>query len=95
MSNASPESIDITGPEVRLRWKDAGASLPAPLLRVNCHCTECRQVAAKGGTVTAATGLQVTGASPVGGYGVQLRFSDGHDRGIFPWSQLRELADRP
>ena len=29
---------------------------------------------------------------PVGSYGVQIVFSDGHDRGVFPWSYLQELA---
>ncbi|MDA3875695.1 MAG: gamma-butyrobetaine hydroxylase-like domain-containing protein [Halothiobacillus sp.] len=28
----------------------------------------------------------------VGGYGVQIIFQDGHDRGIYPWAYLRELA---
>ncbi|HYQ49053.1 MAG TPA: DUF971 domain-containing protein, partial [Pseudomonas sp.] len=26
------------------------------------------------------------------GYGVQLVFSDGHERGIYPWPYLRELG---
>jgi DUF971 family protein len=26
------------------------------------------------------------------GYGLQLIFSDGHDRGIFPWPYLAQLA---
>ncbi|MNN61889.1 hypothetical protein D3C81_1771500 [compost metagenome] len=26
------------------------------------------------------------------GYGVQLVFSDGHERGIYPWAYLRELG---
>ncbi|WP_413247280.1 gamma-butyrobetaine hydroxylase-like domain-containing protein [Pseudomonas sp. Marseille-P8916] len=26
------------------------------------------------------------------GYGVQLVFSDGHDKGIYPWAYLRELG---
>jgi DUF971 family protein len=29
---------------------------------------------------------------PVGSYAVQLVFSDGHERGIFPWVYLRELG---
>jgi DUF971 family protein len=29
------------------------------------------------------------------GYGVQLVFDDGHERGIYPWSYLRELAWPP
>ena len=28
----------------------------------------------------------------VGNYALQLVFSDGHERGIFPWGYLRELG---
>jgi DUF971 family protein len=37
-------------------------------------------------------GLRITEIHPVGAYGVQLVFSDGHDRGIYPWTYLRELT---
>ncbi len=40
------------------------------------------------------TGLCVTDILPVGAYGVQFVFNDGHDRGIFPWVFLRELLER-
>jgi DUF971 family protein len=29
----------------------------------------------------------------VGNYAVNLAFSDGHDRGIYPWRLLRELGE--
>jgi hypothetical protein len=29
------------------------------------------------------------------GYGLQLIFSDGHDRGIYPWPYLAQLAPEP
>lgn len=38
-------------------------------------------------------GLCVTGIEPIGGYAVRLHFSDGHDRGIYPWAHLRDIAD--
>lgn len=38
-------------------------------------------------------GLSVTGIEPIGGYAVRLHFSDGHDRGIYPWAHLRAIAD--
>lgn len=37
--------------------------------------------------------LHLTGLQPIGNYAVRLFFSDGHDRGIYPWPYLRELAD--
>lgn len=37
--------------------------------------------------------VTLTGAEAIGSYAVRLVFSDGHDRGIYPWSYLREIAD--
>jgi prepilin-type processing-associated H-X9-DG protein len=31
----------------------------------------------------------------VGSYGVNIAFSDGHDRGIYPWSYLAQLSEKP
>lgn len=39
-----------------------------------------------------ALDVEVADIRLVGTYAVQLVFSDGHDRGIYPWSYLRELA---
>ena len=39
-----------------------------------------------------APGLHVSAVEPIGNYALRLSFSDGHDRGIYPWSYLRELA---
>lgn len=35
--------------------------------------------------------LTAEGAELVGNYAVRIRFSDGHDTGIFSWSYLREI----
>lgn len=40
---------------------------------------------------TAHDDLTLTGIVPMG-YGVQLIFSDGHERGIFPWTWLERFA---
>ncbi|MBR2692033.1 MAG: DUF971 domain-containing protein [Aquamicrobium sp.] len=37
-------------------------------------------------------GVVITGAEAVGTYAIRLAFSDGHDRGIYPWDYLRDLA---
>jgi DUF971 family protein len=36
--------------------------------------------------------VTITGIQPVGHYGVQPRFSDGHESGIFTWSYLYRLG---
>jgi len=46
------------------------------------------------GEVKIALGLKITGLSQVGAQGVNVHFSDGHDRAIYPFSYLRELSDR-
>jgi len=40
-------------------------------------------------------GVRLVGVSAIGRYGVNLAFSDGHDRGIYPWFLLAALASRP
>ncbi len=35
--------------------------------------------------------LTATGAEMVGNYAIRIRFSDGHDTGIFSWEYLREI----
>ena len=39
-------------------------------------------------------GVTLTALEPVGNYGVQPRFSDGHDSGIFSWDHLYHLGSR-
>lgn len=39
--------------------------------------------------------LSIVAAQQIGTYGVNIAFSDGHDRGIYPWSYLATLAARP
>ncbi len=39
--------------------------------------------------------LRLTSMNLIGRYAVNLGFSDGHDRGVYPWSLLAQLAARP
>ena len=41
---------------------------------------------------TGKRGVGITDIQPVGHYGVQPRFSDGHDTGIFSWAYLYRLG---
>jgi len=89
----TPLSLQLDGSQLRVEWPDGTLSLAASHLRRHCRCAECRRIARLDGEPGIAAGLQLEQASPVGSYGVQLQFSDGHDRGIYPWSYLRELAE--
>jgi len=39
--------------------------------------------------------LVATGAELVGNYAIRIRFSDGHDTGIYSWKYLREIDQQP
>jgi len=45
------------------------------------------------GEVSVLPGLRITGLSQIGN-GVNIHFSDGHDKAIYPFPYLRELSDR-
>ncbi len=45
------------------------------------------------GAVSVPSGLRVTGLSQIGN-GVNVHFSDGHDKAIYPFPYLRELSER-
>ena len=62
-------------------------------LRRACPCAGCRRARlaeAPSATVT-PDGLALTAIAPMG-YGVQLVFSDGHDRGVYPWTWFERFA---
>lgn len=44
------------------------------------------------GEVSVLPGLRITGLFQVGREGVNIHFSDGHDKAIFPFVYLRELC---
>lgn len=89
MSEAAPVSVELSPRTLRLQWRDKATELDAAKLRSVCRCGGCRS---RPGLADPA--LRLIDAAPVGHYALNLIFSDGHDRGIYPWSWLRELAER-
>ena len=59
-------------------------------LRGACPCSQCRAAKLRGGIAVVREDVRVERIE-VQGYGVQLVFSDGHERGIYPWAYLRDL----
>lgn len=62
-------------------------------LRAGCRCSGCTAARRAGDPIVPADGVALAQITPVGVYGVQLTFSDGHDRGIYPWQLLLELME--
>jgi DUF971 family protein len=59
--------------------------------RAACPCSECRARRRAGQAVEAAPGVVLDKLEPVGLYALNLTFSDGHKRGIYPFAYLAEL----
>lgn len=79
--------------QLRLEWAGAGQQLlDHAVLRRHCPCSQCRAFRLRGLQPLVASEIRVLQVNPQG-YGVQLVFSDGHERGIYPWEYLRSLDD--
>lgn len=77
--------------ELVLQWGDTRQTLAHARLRGACPCSQCRAARLRGAISLVAEDVRVVRIEPQG-YGLQLVFSDGHDRGIYPWDYLRALG---
>jgi DUF971 family protein len=76
---------------LRLSWPDGREQqLEHAELRRQCPCSRCRAFRLQGMAVQVDSRVRVIEVTSQG-YGVQLVFSDGHERGIFPWAYLAGL----
>ena len=93
-----PEEIRLSKSKDRLFVKfDNGyeTTLPAELLRVESPSAEV-QGHGIGQKTTPAGKAKVTisALEPVGNYAIRIRFSDGHDTGLFSWEILYDYGQR-
>ncbi|WP_322069785.1 DUF971 domain-containing protein [Paraburkholderia bannensis] len=92
-----PVELRAEGATLLLVWPDgARQRLTVAALRAACLCGPCRAARLRGKDPTQSipADLALTGIAPMG-YGVQLVFSDGHDRGIYPWNWLENFPSTP
>lgn len=76
-----------------LRWSDSSEDrIPAPRLRAAARDAASVRRRIEQGALTVAPDLTIDWADPMGAMGLNIRFSDGHDRAIYPWDYLREIA---
>lgn len=92
--SAVPEELRLCAQGKTLRMRLAGAEyvLPAEYLRV---CSPSAEVRGHGGEwhiIGGKKDVVIHDIMPVGQYAVRLRFSDGHDSGIYTWAVLADLA---
>ena len=77
--------------QLQVQWLEGPQVLDHVRLRGACPCSRCRAARLQGVIALVAQDVRVVRVVHQG-YGLQLVFSDGHDRGIFPWSYLRGLG---
>ena len=70
-------------------------SLTAELLRVESPSAEV-QGHGSGQKVTPVgkANVTITAIEPVGNYAIRIRFSDGHDTGLYSWDTLHDYGQR-
>ncbi len=97
--SAKPKQIDLIGTEVAILWEDGGEDFfPMELLRAaspsaeNMGETDIFGKVHGGSSQTEYPGVTVTGWEPVGNYAIRLRFSDGHNTGLYSYDYLARLG---
>lgn len=105
-----PKHLDLKkDTALTIQWSDGRVSIyPIAYLRKLSPSAEARELrkemARNPLTVLPSSGaggagggpLTAVGIDPVGNYAVRIRFSDGHETGIYSWTYLREIdPNRP
>jgi DUF971 family protein len=94
MIEAPPDEIVVRAgrSELVLVFAEGSLAIGAPRLRAACRCADCRRERIDRDADPDARGTTIADVRLVGDHALNIAFSDGHDRGIYPWSYLRELA---
>jgi len=80
-----------------IAWPDCrSAKLPLLELRAQCMCARCVDEIT-GERIADTDGIdpdiQIQELKLVGNYALKIRWSDGHDTGLYTWSHLRRLCE--
>ncbi|MES2259679.1 MAG: DUF971 domain-containing protein [Pseudomonadota bacterium] len=77
-----------------IEWEDGNSTeFSHAQLRALCRCSACQSLRLRTGQPLAFDDdIRLTDIQPAGAYGVQLIFSDSHDRGIYPWEYLADCS---
>ena len=77
-----------------ITWEDGTVSvLPIPYLRAWCPCAGCQGHSNTIAHRPAGADMRAAKLWEVGAYALGVRFSDGHDDGIFTWSWLWSISE--
>jgi DUF971 family protein len=80
--------------ELRVEYHDGvTATFPILPLRQACPCAGCRGRRDQGLDAFSGSTITVVDARLHGNWGIAIRWSDGHDTGIYAWEHLRRWWD--
>jgi len=76
---------------LEVEWDDASSSTYRHEdLRVQCPCADCRgHTPDQAKIITGKEDVHISSIEMVGNYAIRIHFDDGHDTGIYTFSQLR------
>jgi len=76
-----------------ITWDDGTvAELPMPYLRSWCPCAGCQGHGTVVRRLDISDDVRAESLHEIGAYAIAIRFSDGHDAGIYSWTWLRRLS---
>ena len=82
--------------ELGVVWEDGHESYyPGHGLRCACACAECVEETSGRKLLKddqVPRDVRIVEIHPVGNYAIAVRWSDGHETGIYPFDRLRELC---
>jgi DUF971 family protein len=96
----TPTNIQCIGDLLAIRWDDESEDY-LPMERLRAFSPSAEQQGERdlmgnqygGSTQENFPGVTVTGWQPVGGYAIQLNFSDGHRTGLYTFGYLKKIAE--
>lgn len=92
-----PTEAAFDAGRLSITWSDGHASVYEPVhLRLACQCAHCVSEITGERLIDLNDidpGIKPKEMRPVGRYGVQFEWSDGHSTGIYTFARLRELCE--
>ena len=81
------------GAALEIAWSDGAATrIGAATLRRSSRSAQSLRAHIEGAATAEGGVLRVVDVRAIGLYAINIAFSDGYDRGVYPWRDLRELA---
>ena len=85
--------IILSGQAILVSWSDGTIlQISASTLRSKSRSARSLSQRIKNEQDDIDVNLTIDNVTMVGSYAVNVKFSDGYNKGIFPWSMLREIA---